>query len=62
MTLEMLARFLIGGAAVSVLAALGDVPADWSALRGIRWHQYALRFALGGVVTAAAGVGSPVSP
>ena len=31
------------------------VSADWSALRGIRWQQYALRFALGGVVTAAAG-------
>jgi hypothetical protein len=31
------------------------VSADWSALRGIRWHQYALRFVLGGLVTAAAG-------
>jgi hypothetical protein len=31
------------------------VAVDWSALHGVRWHQYALRFALGGVVTAAAG-------
>src|SRR5690349_5648654 len=30
------------------------VSIDWAALRGIRWHQYALRFALGGLVTAAA--------
>ncbi len=31
------------------------VSADWSALRGTQWHQYALRFALGGFITAAAG-------
>jgi hypothetical protein len=31
------------------------VAVDWSALHGVRWHQYALRFALAGVVTAAAG-------
>lgn len=31
------------------------VSVDWSALRGIPWHQYALRFAVGGVATAAAG-------
>lgn len=31
------------------------VSVDASALRGISWHQYALRFALGGLVTAAAG-------
>lgn len=31
------------------------VSVDWAALQGVRWHQYALRFALGGAVTAAAG-------
>src|SRR6185312_319224 len=32
-----------------------SVSFDWSALRGIRWHQYALRFVLGGLVTMGAG-------
>ncbi len=32
-----------------------NVSVDWSALRGIRWHQYALRFVLGGLVTLGAG-------
>jgi len=31
------------------------VSLDWSALHAVRWHQYAVRFALGGMVTAAAG-------
>jgi hypothetical protein len=29
---------------------------DFRALRSMRWHQYALRFLLGGLVTAAAGL------
>jgi hypothetical protein len=29
---------------------------DWSALRGVRWHQYLVRFALGGCVTVVAGL------
>lgn len=32
-----------------------NVSFDWSALRGIRWHQYTLRFVLGGLVTVGAG-------
>jgi hypothetical protein len=32
------------------------VAVDWGALRGIRWHQYALRFVLGGLVTVATGL------
>jgi uncharacterized protein DUF3147 len=31
------------------------VSLDLSALHGIQWHQYALRFALGGLVTMATG-------
>lgn len=33
-----------------------SVSIELAALRGTRWHQYALRFVLGGLVTAAAGV------
>lgn len=32
------------------------VSADWSALRRGRWYEWALRFALGGAVTAVAGL------
>jgi hypothetical protein len=32
------------------------VAVDLSALRSAQWHQYALRFALGGLVTVAAGL------
>jgi hypothetical protein len=32
------------------------ITVDFSALRGVKWHEYATRFALGGAVTVAAGV------
>jgi uncharacterized membrane protein len=32
------------------------VSVDLSALRGIAWHQYALRFVLGGLITAVTGL------
>lgn len=32
------------------------VSADLSALRGVQWHQYVVRFVLGGLVTVATGL------
>ena len=32
------------------------VSVDLSAVRGIKWHQYAMRFLLGGLVTVATGL------
>lgn len=32
------------------------IRADFSALRHTRWHEYVIRFAFGGAITAAAGV------
>jgi Protein of unknown function (DUF3147) len=32
------------------------VKIDFSALRGVQWHEYLIRFALGGVITVATGL------